>query len=73
MVIVQFLDNRGGQVFTSESLLFYSSVTVTLTFYCLVPNAKDKAKKKKAIKEVANNFCSLKTLPGFSEKQKNIF
>ena len=30
-----------------ESLLLNSSVTITLTSYCLVPNAKDKEKKKK--------------------------
>lgn len=34
-----------------ESLLLNSSVTITLTSYCLVPNAKDKAKKKKSYQE----------------------
>lgn len=37
-----------------ESFLLLNS-EVTLTFYCLVPNAKDKAKKKKAIKRRRKN------------------
>lgn len=49
MVIVLFKDNRGGGKLTItflENLLLNSSVTITLMSYCLVPNAKDKAKKE---------------------------
>lgn len=50
------LGQKGGRgkltIMFLESLLLNSSVTITLTSYCLVPNAKDEAKthKKRAIK-----------------------
>ncbi len=62
-----------------ESLLLNSSVTITLTSYCLVPNAKDKAKKsyqegekKKTAKKTSGcHFCSQN--PSLASMTENTF